>query len=797
MNALRLSFRQFARNPGLTALSVLILSLGIAGNTVVFSILNGMYLRPLPVREPSRLVDLDETAPRWNLKYTAIAYPDFVAWRNGNRTFEGMGVWSSGGCAFTQKGDSQRISGLRTSHDLATVLGYQPILGRAFSPQDDQPGAPGVVLLGHGFWQRVFAGQTDILGQELTLDGQSHTVIGVLPKGAAFPEAVDVWRPLQLSENDTGGWFLSGIGRLKDGVGLSAARTDLEQIHRGMIETRKVNAITSPTLMTVRDRYFGEYRLVTGVLLVTVGLVLVIACANVASLMLARGLARCQEMGIRLSLGATRWQVAQQVLAESLALAAVGSAAGMLLGTGILKGVLAWIPERLPAWVEINFDFRLFAFCSVLTFLAAGLFGMLPALQAASGRNILSALAAASNRVQGNSMYRKSLGALVAGEIALALVLLVTAGLLGKALFQVHRIDPGFRAENLLAYSLELPDRNYPQGQDCLRFFESHLEKVRSLPGVTHASAITAEPLGGHWGNFYEPENAPAKAPDAQNPVILKRVAYSQYLETLGIQTLSGRSFTDDDGRAEGTKTVIVNEILTEMFWPGQPAIGKRIRPQDGGSNWLQVVGVVKDVKHYGLDQPMRPGVYVPAAAEPPRGVTVLVRTSVEPLSLVPTLRDILRQSDQNLPMDNIRTMKDRLERSLWVRRFYSWSVAVVAGVALILAIGGIYGVTSYASAQRTGEFGIRMALGADQKNILVLVLKQGMRLAGAGLALGLVASLASTPLLRSLLFGTAPLDPITFLCAGIALSTITLAACLVPALRATRVDPAVALRCN
>ncbi len=794
MNDLRFAFRQLGRSPGFVALAVLILSLGIAANTLVFSLLNGLYLRPLPFRDPAQLVDLDETAPRWQLEYAGIAYPDFHAWRAQNRTFQGMGVWSGASFNLSGQGATERVSGLEVTYDLAEVLGLQPVLGRGFTADEDKPGGERVALLGCRTWQRLFAGRKDILGQVIRLDGQPYTVVGVLPVAADFPDANAVWIPLGLAPDDSRGWSLQGVGRLKHGVSLDQARADLLRIHKGMVETRQVNEITSPRITPLRERYLGDSRLGTAVLFGAAVLVLAIGCANVAALMLARGLARSREMGVRLALGATRLQIARQVLAESLVLALLAGLGGMLLSQWLMSSALSWLPGRLPVWVTLELDARFVVYFVGLTVLVAALFGVLPSLQAASRFHLQGVLSSGSARLSGSASRRRGLHLLVAGEIALASLLLILAGLFARGFLHLQQTEPGFCPDNLLTYRVSLPEVGYAQPVARHQFFAEHLETVRALPGVTGASAGTPPPLEGHWGTLFEAEGAPPKAPGAPDPVVLRRLVYPRYLETLGVRLLAGRDFTPSDG-PDSTRVVVVNDLLAQLFWPGQDAVGKRIRYAGAAGPWIEVVGVVQDVKHYGLDKPMRPGVYLPASQDPQASMAMVVRTSVDPNSLVPAIRDSVKGVNSDLAVHGVATMTDRLRESLWVPRFFCWSIGVFSAVALLLSVGGIYGVVSFVVVQRTSEIGIRMALGAQRGHVLQLVLGQGLKQVAAGLGCGVGGAFLLAHLLSRLVFGMQPADPLIFTAVPILLAGAALAACWVPARRALRIDPVQALR--
>jgi putative ABC transport system permease protein len=794
MQDIRFAFRILLKNPGFSALAIFTLALGIAGSVVIFSVFNGLFLRPLPFQESERLVNLDEVAPKWNLEYTGIAYPDFHEWRAQNQTFESMGVWQEASFNFSIKGNPERVEGGRASHDLLTTLGIQPLLGRGFTEEEDRPGGTRVALVSQGLWQRLWGGQSNVLGQALSLDSVPATIIGVLPAQIGPLDRAEVLIPLRLSVNDNNGWYLEGAGRLKPGVTLEQARQDLTRIHKAMIPNRSVNDITSPRLTSLRERLLGDYRLVTYVLIAAVAVVWLIACANVAGLTLARGLGRSKEISIRMALGATRHSVIRQVLAESLVLSVIGGLLGVALGQSSLGALVRVLPEQFPQWLHFGMDGRFVVFCLVTTAATAMVFGLIPAVQMVSRVNLQGALQATTCKSTGSSNQRRSLNALVIGEIALALVLLVNAGLLLQAFRGLQKMDPGFRPENVLTYDLSLPRAKYTNNQQ-VAFFEEHLERVRALPGVKAASATTIVPLGGHSGTFYEAENALPKAKDEQDPVVLYRHVFPGYAEAIGLTLLGGHFLTEQEARATNHTVVVVNEMFAKRYWPTQDAVGKRIRAPGPSNPWLTIVGVSKDEKHYGFDQPMRPGIFLPYRVDPQRRMTIVVRGLTDPQALLPAIRSLIQKTDPDLPIFQVRTMSERVKSSLWLRRSYSWLFGFFAAVALTMALAGVYGVISYAVSQRTNEIGIRMALGAQRTDVLRLVLRHGLMLAGVGTAIGLAGALALSHSMRTLLFGVSAVEPVTLFTVPLLLLVVTLIACLFPARKATRVDPMVALR--
>lgn len=789
------AFRTLRKQPLYTTTILGMLALGIAANTAIFSVFNGLFLRPLPFGHPEQLVNFDETAPRWDLEFVGMAYPDFDAWREHNETFQSMAVFDPSSFAVTLQGEARRLDVAEVTHDLATVLGIQPVLGRNITPEEDRPGGERVVLLGYGLWQREFGGATDILGSSLNLDGRPFTIIGVLPKEAAFIADAELWIPLATDVTERpGSWYLDGIGRLKPGVTVETALEDLTRIHKNMIEDRGVNEITSPVVLPILDRILGEYRKGTTAMLGAVGMVLLIACANIAGLMLARSIARSREMGIRLAMGARRRRIAQQLLTESLVLSFAGAIPGVALGVLGTTALMSMMPDLLPSWITFDIDYRVVTFTLALTIGAAVVFGLVPALQA-SKADVYGVLHASSGRSSATPMKRLGLSALVVGEVALALVLLIVTGLSVLDLRALQRVDPGFDAANVLAYHLGLPDERYGESAQRMAFFNEHLEQVGALPGVQAAGATSAPPLGDHWGQFFEVEGAPPPGPDEQNPVVLMRVISPGYLQAIGVTLLRGRDFTEADGR-EANGVVIVNETFVRTFWPADvDPIGKRIRYPGEGNPWWTVIGVTRDVKHYGLDTPMRPGVYRPHRQLSIANMSVVIRSSVDPLSLVSSVRRLVRARDPELPVDNVTTMSEELDESLWARRAASWLAAVFAAVALIMAVGGIYGVISYGVGQRTHEISIRMALGAKGGQVLRQVMRQGAVLVCSGMVIGLAGAYATARALSSMLFGVSPSDLRVYAGVTLILGAVTLVANLLPARRAAGLDPMRGLR--
>jgi predicted permease len=794
---LALALHFAGKRPASSLAIVSILAFGIAGVTAMFSVFNGLFLRPLPFPDPGRLMDVDETAPQWDLDFVSVAYPDFEAFRDENRSFEALAAYEEDDVNLFLRGESpRRVRTARVTHDLNRVLSIELVLGRNFTPEEDRPGAPKVALLGHALWREQFGGAEDVLGESVVLDGEPHTVIGVLPPEAVFIGDAELFVALATDASvSPGSWYLNSIGRLRPDATPESARADLLRIHRSRIESRPLNEITSPVVNPVLDRILGEYRSGTAALLAAVLTVLVMVCANVSGLMLARSASRRREMGIRLALGASRGRIARLVLAESFLLAAAGGALGIALGHGALRYLLAHLPEEVPKFLRFEIDGTFLLASLSLLVGSAVLSGLAPAMSA-SRTDANHALRESGRSVSASARTRLRLGMLVVAELTLAAVLLVGAGVLLESFREIARVDPGFRPEGVLTYRISLPRESYEEDEDRIVFFERHLERTRAFPGVLAAGAVSAAPLGSHEGWFFEAEGAAPRAPDAENPVVLLRVATPGYFDALGITLHSGRFFDENDGRDPKAGVAIVNEEIAGRFWPGMDALGRRIRAGDENP-WLTVVGVVRDVKHYGLQTAMRPGVYLPYRGSTRREMTVALRTGSDPEALAPLAREAVRELDPTLPIFQVVSMSRRLQESLWIRRTSSWLVSVFAAFALALAVAGIYGVISHAANERTREIAIRMALGARRSQVLASVLKQGGILIAVGITLGTISALAAGRLLSSFLFQVSATDLRVYaLVIGILIASGFLANWF-PARRACAIDPMESLRAD
>ena len=800
---LRYALRSLTRQKTATALVLLMLSLGIAANVAVFSLVNGLFLRPFAFPDQGRLVFINETAPKWNLEIVGINYPDFHTWREGVKLFEGIAIWDGDSFNLSTSTGAERIRGARVTYDFGKVLGIRPILGRDFLPEEDTPKGPPVVLITEGVWRERFGGREDVLGQTLKLDGVVRTIVGVMPPEADFPANARVWVPLQGDPNQPwNDYSYNGVGRMKPGVTIAAAHDDLLRAHESVWTKRDKEKAVSPFARSLREEWVRDFTSAARALTAAVALLLLVACANVASLMLARALARRREMGIRLALGAGRVRIVRQLFVENVVLAFVGAAIGLALGQWALRVLLARVPEQLPHFASFGVDLRVVGFAILASIATVILFGWAPALHASRG-DLRSAVHAATGGTTVSPRGKRTLWFLVAGEFALAALLLVCAGLLMRAFDRVRQVDPGFRTDGVLTFLVSLPEAGYPKAEQRLVFWDRLERRMAGLPGVESAGLITCAPLGCHWGNFFNVEGVERK-PGESVPVTLLRYASATYFQTMGIRLKSGRFFDDREGREpqpedptrRSPRVAIVNESFVKTFWPTvADPVGRRFRFNDDRAPWMTVVGVVGDIKHYGLERPMRPGVYFPVPANPVSTLTVALRTSGDPGALAGSARAAIRDLDAELPIFQVRTMEEALQRSLMVRAAYSWMLGVFALLALVLALGGAYGVASYLVTQRTREIGIRVALGARTADIVRTVVGRAIGVVTIGVVAGLVASVGAARLLADLLFGVAGRDAAILAGVSSVLVLTALLANLLPARRAARIDPMRSLR--
>ena len=797
MRDVRHGLRVLWKRPGFTLIVVLTLALGIGANTILFSLVNSVLLNPLPYAEPERLVFVAQH--REGESYDGVSYDDYKDFRDRANSFAHLAAVSPQ-WTLTLTGVNEPVSlrGLYASANLFAALGVAPAEGRAFAAEEDRANAGRVVVISDGLWRRQFGGDASVLGRSVALDGQPHTVVGVMPAGFHFSAEADLWIPLAQNPvigRGRGVRLLSVFGRLREGLTREQAAGELGAVAARLeAEYPATNRGFSARLVPLHERVVGDARPALLVLLGAVALVLLIACANVANITLARAASRRREFAIRAALGAGRLGLMRQVLTESVLLAAAGGAAGLLLAVWGVDLLLSIGPENIPRRDEIGIDARVVLFTLAVSLATGLLFGLAPALRA-SRAELGDALKSGARAGEGPRAGRLR-GALVAAEVALSIMLVAGAGLLVRSFTRLLDVNPGFRSENLVALGVLLPQSSYPEPQRRAEFYRRLEERLKAMPGVESVGAVTRLPLQ-HAGNITSTllmEGRPD--PEGARPEVDFRRAAPGYFQTTGVPLVAGRGFAEQDA-TDAQPVALVNEAMARKFWPGESALGRRIKlgANPEASPWITVVGVVGNVRHLGLDSEPRPEVYRHLLTSPPTGPVVVVRAAADAESLIPALRAAVRELDRDLPAATARTMDEIVARSVAERRFLMLVLGLFAAVALALASVGVYGVVSNSVAQRTHEIGVRMALGADRRDVLLLVIAQGMRPALCGLALGIVAALALTRVMQGLLFGVGARDPVAFTAAALLLAAVALMACYLPARRATRVDPMNALR--
>jgi len=794
---IRYGVRNLLKHPTFAITALLTLAIGIGANTTIFSFVNGILLRPLPYPDSERLVVINETAHKRGIPSMSISFPNFLDWRGQNHVFEDISAYGlSSSFSLTGAGEPERVRGSSVSQGTFELLRVTPILGRTFTTEEDRPRTDGVVILGHDLWQRRFAGNAQVVGQNLILNNRPRTVIGVMPPGFKFPENHELWVPLGLDttmypRTDHG---LSSIARLKDGVSLAQAQSEMDVIARRIEEQNPVTNEGLGVLVTsLHEVLTGDYRKALLILLGVVGFVLLVASVNVANLMLARTSARQKEFAVRSALGASRWRIIRQTLTESLLISLLGAGLGLLLAIWGIKLVLALIPIKLPFWMNFNLDLRVLAFTTGVSLLTALSFGTVPAILGT--RVDLNQSLKEGGRSALASVRHRTRGFLVIAEVALALMVLVGAGLMMQSFLRLRNVGAGFSEKDVLTFSVILPQAKYTEAPQRGAFFRQLLERVSALPGVEAAAATSTVPLkGGGWGRSLTVEGFPVLSV-GQAPMIQHTVTTPGYFQTMGIPIMAGRAFNEWD-TADAEKVTIIDERLAREYWPNESPIGKRVRfgPPEDNEPWHKVVGVVGAVRHQRLDAETRKSVYLPHLQVPVNGLSLVVRAR-NASSLVGAVRAQVREMDPDLPVNEPMLMEEVVTQSVWQSRLYAILFSVFAGVAMLLAAIGIYGVMSYSVTQRTQEIGIRMALGAQVKDVLQLIVRGGLALSLVGVAFGLVGAFALTRLLQTLLFGVTPTDATTFIAVSLMLLFVALLACYIPARRATRVDPLEALR--
>jgi putative ABC transport system permease protein len=806
---LRYGARMLMKNPGFSLIAALTLTLGVGANTAIFSVINGVLLKPLPYAEPGRLVAVWEV--RHDGRRGAVSYPNFADWRAQNQVFERIALYRDSAMALTGGGEPANLRAVITTPDLFPLLNARPQLGRGFLPEEEKAGSR-VVVLGDGAWRKYFGADPNLVGKQIKLNGRDFSVVGVMPAGFNFPveaEQTDMWvsaaisserdDPKEKSMNEQrGAHIYDSIARLKPGVTLAAAQTDLEAV-MGRLRAQYPDDVVGDhtAMLPYLTDLVGNVERALLVLFAAVGVVLLIACANVASLLLARAIGRQREIAVRAALGASWGRIVRQLLTESLLLAAVGGTAGLLLATWGVDLLKALSPADLPRMQGVRLDGRVLVFTLLVSLLTGLLFGLIPALRAARA-DLNEALKEGGRGGEGLRRNRLR-SALVVAEVASAMTLLVGAGLLINSFVRLQRVNMGFDPHQVLTLRVELPEARYREGRQIINFNQEFLRRVERLPGVRSAAMVFKPPLGGgNPSNTFEVEGRP---PDKSNRLSAGlRVSTPGYFHTLGIPFVDGRDFGERD-EEKSAPVVIINETLAARYFPNQNPIGKHLRPDiaigPGAPPWREIVGVVSAVRHGGPGKEPAPEFFLPHTQMPFFTPTTVVRVAGDPLAMVGAVRNEVRAMDRELPIDSVKTLDQYLTESVAQPRFNTLLLALFAGVAMTLTAVGLYGVMAFSVTARTREIGVRVALGARGPDVLRLVISQGMKLTLIGVAIGMVAALALTRLMAGLLFGVTPTDPATFALIALPLVGVAMLACYIPARRATKVDPMIALRCE
>jgi putative ABC transport system permease protein len=802
-NDLRYALRTLRNNPGFAAVTILTLALGIGANTAIFSVINAVLLRPLPFGTPNQLCVITESLP--SVPVVGPSYQNFQDFRDRAKSFSAMSATRITTLTLTGAGEPERLPAQMTSASMFPLLRVSATMGRTFAPEEDRAGGPQVVLLSYGFWRRHFAGSADVLDKSITLDNKSYTIIGVLPADYQLLVPSEVYVPFEpwaKTLPDDRNWHpgITAVGRLRTGVTMAQAQSEMKIIAGNLAQEYPIyDTGMGADVTSMRDRLVSNVRPALLVMLAAVGLVLLIACGNIANLLLARATGRRQEIAVRTAMGASRSRIVRQLLTESSLLALVGAAAGVLLAWGSIAWLLRLGGTALPDVSPVTVDSRVLLFAAALAVLSGVLFGLAPAFQTAS-IDLRNALNEATRGATGSRAQRHVRSALIVAEVGLALFLLVGAGLLLRSFERLASQLPGFRPENLLVADIPLSQNAYPASVERMEFFDRLLEKLRAAPGVRTVGAATTLPVAGTGSAIHF--NIEGRAPKSPHDYVIigYRPVTAGYLETLGVPLLRGRLVTQSDTE-KAPYVAVINQAAVRQYFPDVDPIGRRIQLgaiPDASVPWMEIVGIVGDLKQDLAGDP-KAEMYVPVrqgdSLLPVFAVSVVMRTERDPLGEASALRSVVRDINPNQPVVRVRTMEENISGSVSMPRFRATLLAIFAGAALLLAVVGLYGLMVYTVNQRVHEIGIRVALGADRGDVLRMVIAQGLKLAIAGVLVGVLFSLALGRILSGFLYGVSPTDPMTILGVAALLIFVALLASYLPAKRATRVDPMVALR--
>ncbi|HEX8144505.1 MAG TPA: ABC transporter permease [Pyrinomonadaceae bacterium] len=798
---LRYGFRMLRKNPGFTLVAVLAIALGIGANTTMFSAVNALLLHPFSFPNQERLVMLWERVPDTGVRRASVSPGNFADWRDGNTVFDGMAAFSQRAFNLTDGEQPERVSGARVSANFFAVLGEKAARGRTFSDEEGQPGHEQVALVKQSLWERRYGSDPHLVGKQIMLDGKSYTVIGILPTAFKFPlNGSELWVPLAFDakeQNQRESHYLSVVGLLKPGATRAQAQSEIEAIaQRAQQQYPETNGGRTAFVESMNDTYTRGSRIYLQVLMGSVVFVLLIACANVANLLLVRSTSRQKEIAVRMALGGSRLRLIRQLLTESVLLAAMGGGLGLLFsvwGNEFLKGgIPPGFTQFIPGWENLHLDTSVLVFTLIMTLLTGAVFGLAPALQATK-LNLNEALKESGKGTSSGASRNRLRSLLVVSEVALSLILLVGAGLMIRSFVHLISSNLGINPNNVLTMELSIPRLKYPEEQHRINFYQELVGRIRNLPGVEQAAAVNYVPMGRSSSSADFHVEGPPAPPKGKEPFADYQVVTPQYFEAMGTPIRQGRAFTEQD-KKDAPLVVIINERLARRYFPAGDALGHRLvfNEKEGP---LEIVGVAADVKNEDLDDEANMTVYRPFLQEPWGSMAVIVRTSSDPVQLASTVRSEVRAIDQEQPVYNIRTMQQVIEESVSPKRLATLLLTFFAFGALLLAAIGIYAVMAYSVTSRTHEIGIRMALGAQPRDILRLIVRQGLILTGIGVGLGLLGAFAMTRAMTEMLNGVQATDPLTFGAISLLLSVVALLACYLPARRATKVDPMIALR--
>ena len=797
---LRYSLRSIVRQPLFSLLVIVTLGLGVGANSAIFSVVNGTLLTPLPYPGSERIVTLwEDFSSQGGPSQEWIEVPNFFEWKAHSQSFETMSAYGFNQVNLKLGDEAEVVTGAGVSHDFFRNFGVEPVLGREFSPEEDSPGAEPVVIVSHDLWQERLGADSQILGRPLLINDRPATVVGILPPGFQIPLAnqVGVWQPLRISPtfHGRGNFFLRAIGRLKEGVPLERARAEMNAIMERIGQEFPEDAGVSMQVIPLLDLIMQPVHTSLWALMAAVFLVLLIACANIANLILSRTAGRQREMAVRAAIGAGRQRLIRQLLSESVLLALLGGGLGLLLGLLGCDLLISRAPSNVPRLDEVGLNTTVLLFTFGVSLFSAVVFGMAPALHG-SRSDLNVALNAGGREARGPASSNRLRSVLIVAEVALVLTLLVGSGLLLRSFSRLQKVDPGFRPQGLISTGLGLSPPRFPTADNLRGFVLPLVSRLEGNAGIDSVSGVSVLPLGGSDSDTgFTIEGRPAPIRPQDEPVAWYRQTLPNYFSAMGIPLLQGRDFRATD-HANAPGVIIISEVTGERYWPGERALGKRIRFGDEGE-WNTIVGIVPGIRHRALNQPPRPELYFPFAQRPGRFVNLIVKTPLPPTAAAELIRAAIREKVPGLPLPAVVGMEDLVEASLGQDRFIMGLTSGFAALAVILAAVGIYGVISYSVSQRTYEMGLRMALGAPRSTVLGIVMRQGLLLTVLGITLGVGLSLWTTRYIASLLFNTSPTELLTFLMTAVFLATVALVACLVPAYRATRINPLNALRCE